>query len=56
MQYITQGGWTDTATWLIILREDFEMMKRAAFTPEVMGKDAQRYLDAFLTFRVLVQI
>lgn len=27
------------------------MMKRAASTPEVMGKDAQRYSDAFLTFR-----
>lgn len=51
MQYITQEGWTDTATWLIILRENFEMMKRAASMPEVMGKDAQRYSDAFLTFR-----
>lgn len=51
MHYITQQGWTDTATWLIILREDFEMMKRAAYTPEVINKDAQRYSDAFLTFR-----
>jgi hypothetical protein len=23
-RYITQEGWTDTATWLIILREDFD--------------------------------
>jgi hypothetical protein len=51
MHYITQQGWTDTATWLIILQEDFEIMKQAAFTPEVIGKDAQRYSDAFLTFR-----
>jgi len=51
MHYITQEGWTNTATWLILLREDFETMKRAAFTPEVISKDAQRYSDAFLTFR-----
>jgi hypothetical protein len=51
MHYITQQGWTDTATWLIILREDLDIMKRAASTPEVIGEDVQRYSDAFLTFR-----
>lgn len=51
MRYITQEGWTDTASWLIILREDFETIKRAASTPEVTDKDAQRYSDVFLTFR-----
>lgn len=50
-RYITQEGWTDTATWLIILREDFETIRRAASTPEAIREEAQRYSDAFLTFR-----
>ncbi len=50
-RYITQEGWTDTATWLIILREDFNTIQAALANPNAWGENAQRYADAFLAIR-----
>ena len=50
-RYITQEGWTDTATWLIILREDFDTIQVALSDLTAWGENARRYADAFLTIR-----
>jgi hypothetical protein len=50
-RYIVQEGWTDTASWLIILREDFELFEAAAKNPRQGGPNAERLFNAYLTVR-----
>ncbi|MCA9952187.1 MAG: hypothetical protein KDE48_21195 [Anaerolineales bacterium] len=50
-KYITQEGWTDTATWLIILREDFDAVQVALADLNAWGDNAKKYADMFLTIR-----
>lgn len=50
-RYITQEGWTDTATWLIVLREEFDAVQSALSDMSAWGESAPRYMDAFQTIR-----
>jgi hypothetical protein len=50
-RYIKQEGSIDTATWLIIFREDFETIQSALSVTPGEGPNARRYFNALLTAR-----